>query len=537
MVLLGACSDEGVISNNTETPDASAPLPHTDEYKVLISAGAVNQTSISTRANVIPYMGDGGRFVCRMYYIGDLNNNNKFDTYNTAWLRVDGAQNSNSKTYQGNSLYWNKDYTPATIVDAYGFDKSANCFYWQNRKNHAFLAITDLHKAFSSDYTGNAPETGNRSNEYLKMDGNPKADGNTEPDYILEEKQGELIVDKYELWGTNETFNTLDALKGWVREHSSAIASTDSRNLDEFRHWNDDNTMFYEDWEDLNVYPLATDGTGEDTSQEPVRDVKIRSIWKFSTADDNTPAKQFKANAYDLRHYIMTKSGNTMTQGAIVASSFADQPDPAQALTIMYPHGATQEANRVELYFEHCFSQVQVNVQQSPDHSVDDLTPGSIEKVELLGVSETGYVFYELDENGFLHKPTYKPVVSRDYPSQWWEDHDRTGTAMEMYQMNETARGSLKSFNCIAFGRLKAIRIHWRENTGENSEGELHVATREVEEKYSTLQSGTKYIFDIAMRRGTLAVLQAEIVKWDTDPKTYSTPGTIIEDSTPGSNE
>lgn len=522
MVLLGACSDEGVIQNASQTLDASAPLPHTDEYKVLISAGAVNQTSISTRANVIPYMGDGGRFVCRMYYIGDQNNIHNFDTYNTAWLKVDGEQNASSKTYQGNSLYWNKEYQPATIVDAYGFDKNANCFYWQNRKNHAFLAITDLHKAFKPNYTGNAlTEAGNRSNEYLKMDGNP------EPDYILEEQQGDLTVDKYELWGTSQEFTTLDDLKEWVRNTSNTIASTDSRNLDEFRHWSDDNSMFYEDWEELKVYPLATDGTGEDTSQDPVRTAKIRSIWKFSKADDNTPVRQFKANAYDLRHYIMTKSndGKTMNKGNAVASSFEEQPDPAQALTIMYPKGATQEANRVELYFKHCFSQVQVNIQKSADGSVEDLTAENITGVELLGVSETGYVFYELDEKGYLHKPTYKPVVSRDYPTQWWEDHDRTGTAMEMYVMNETARGSLKSFNCIAFGRLKAIRIHWR----ENSQGEEHVATREVEEKYSTLQSGTKYIFDIAMRRGTLAVLQAEIVKWDTDSTPHSTPGHIDE--------
>lgn len=401
-------------------PEVEEPLAQIDENKVLLVAGAANEVTTTTRATTIPYMGDGGRFVCRMYYIGDLNGT-EYDSYNTAWLRVEGEQHGATiTTKRGNSLYWNNLYSATSNTDGFGFDKSAACFYWQNRKDHAFLAITDLHRAYRSDYIGGTVQG------TLKMD-----DAN--PDYILIEKNG----------------------------------------------------------------------------------------------DEET---QYKANAYDLRHWEWKKQTvngkEQMVKTATpICASFEDQPDVAQAYKKMKPQGSTQEANRVELIFNHCFAQVQVNVQKSPDNSVNDLTPERIEKVELLGVSEKGYVFYELDNAGGYHSVTYEPVHARDYTAEWWADNPN-GTAMEMYPM-VTATGALKSFNCIAFGRLKAIRIYWREPVVGSAEGELHVATREVEEKYVNLQSGTKYVFNIAMRRGTLAVLQADIIKWETDNTTYTGKGTI----------
>lgn len=411
-----ACTDT-LVEEQSPTTDGEGT-----GQKVLMVAGAANDVTTTTRATTIPYMGDGGRFVCRMYYMGEQNSEH-YDTYNTAWLRVDGTQSgATTTTKRGNSLYWNSQYTASGNVDIYGFDKNAACFYWQNRKNHAFLAITDLHRAYRSDFIGGTtPGT-------LKME-------DAHPDYTLDVKNNDQTVTSY------------------------------------------------------------------------------------------------KANAYDLRHWKWTKVNDQMVKDqSPVCSSFADQPDIAQARTIKLPGGATPEANRVDLVFKHCFAQVQVNVQKSPDGSVADLEAQNIEKVELLGVSETGYVYYELDKDGNVHAPTYAPVQARNYTAEWWSDNPY-GTAMETYQMNETASGALKSFNCIAFGVLRAIRIHWRENDQDGTE---HVATREVEDKYRTLMSGTKYVFNVAMRRGTLAVLQADVIKWDTFGTQYSDKGIIDEDQSDG---
>ena len=244
---------------------------------------------------------------------------------------------------------------------------------------------------------------------------------------------------------------------------------------------------------------------------------------------DNILSDGRYANTYDL------------TRGE--RTSMAQQPDPILALTIMKPAGATQEANRVRLYFRHQFAQIQVNIKGSADNSADILAD-QIEKVELLGVSEEGYVSCRLNADG-----TLTPASAKDVKLDAYTDAELIanpwGTSMEMFVAAEAALGYLKTFEAIAFGQLRAIRITWHEGTAETP-GIKHVTTYEVPLTNETdnestdddnkkpvielrnLHSGMKYIYNLELRRGTLAVIRTEILPWmQREELVYGTDGTI----------
>ena len=77
-----------------------------------------------------------------------------------------------------------------------------------------------------------------------------------------------------------------------------------------------------------------------------------------------------------------------------------------------------------------------------------------------------------------------------------------------------------KSFNGITFGLLKAIRITWKETERDDY---VHAATYRVPDKdpykpdvnLRDLKSGMRYVWNIEIRRGTLAIIRTEIVDWE----------------------
>ncbi len=243
----------------------------------------------------------------------------------------------------------------------------------------------------------------------------------------------------------------------------------------------------------------------------------------------NTAADNRYVNSFDL------------TKGTKTAIS--DQPDPILALTIMKPAGATQEANRVRLYFKHQFSQIQVNLKAADDHSAT-LNSADITAVELLGVTEEGYVNCRLNAGGTVGPARYKAVDLDNYTDAELEDNP-WGTSFSMFDMTTGtdtdengvddgyADGYLKSFNAIAYGYLWAIRVTWHEHAHTTI---IHKATYEVPVNtgdpdnipLQQLQSGYKYIYNLELRRGTLAVIRTQIVDWDQDKElVYGTDGTI----------
>lgn len=351
------------------------------------------------------YLPEGARFVCRMYYQGTSGVDAGHTHYETSWLVVNNTK--------GNSVYRQASFATPTDLDKYNFDKEATIFNWRNRKEHIFLAITDLNKATNTGYVGGT-DAGT-----LKMD-------DAHPDATLEE-----------------------------------------------------------------------DGV------------------------------TYKANSYilDTEKYTDQKQ----------------QPDIIQAYAKEVPKASDPETNRVSLYFKHCFSCVHVNVKKSADGSVEDLQKVSIKKVELLGVSEEAYVFYEVNDGGNYHAPYAVPVDLRKYKPEELEQNPY-GTAMPLYETTKYLTDKfLKAYHAIAFGRLSAIRVTWVEMPdGESTPAEQqvqHVVTRKVDTEGRVLQSATRYHFNLELRRGELTIMVPEIQPWEIDETNYKLDGKLDKTSEKGDNE
>lgn len=186
------------------------------------------------------------------------------------------------------------------------------------------------------------------------------------------------------------------------------------------------------------------------------------------------PSDNDYTNEYDLRKGELT--------------SIACQPDPILALAIEKPTAATADGNRVTLNFQHQFSQIQVNVKNADGNNISS---DQITKVELLGVSETGSVYTKLNADGTVDAPTASEVNIDNYTDDQLSVN-KWGTSFGMFVMT-TTEGYLKSYNAIAFGTLRAIRVTW-------SDGTEHKATLEVQQ---TLASGKMYTYNLSILHPT----------------------------------
>lgn len=206
--------------------------------------------------------------------------------------------------------------------------------------------------------------------------------------------------------------------------------------------------------------------------------------------------------------------------------SMSEQPDPILALETARPSGGTPEANRVKLFFKHQFAQIQVNLKSSLDESAV-IKDEWIESVELLGVAETGYVPYCILPDGTLPAVTSLPINVDDDKYQKTIKDNPYGSSFNMFLRSTPVGGYLRSFECIAFGTLQGIRITWRES--DATDAVKHVATYKGV-KNLTLKSGTKYIYNMELRRSLIAEVTAKIKPWEMDTSSYSTNGTIKDD-------
>lgn len=527
---------------------------------VLFSSGTTDNALSRAHANTY-YMPHAYRFVCRMYYKAQTGSD-KFDvsgnTDQTAWLKVDGSV--------GNSLYWNKAYTDVSQekgpggVDDYGNDYGAAAFYWQNRKEHAFLAWTDLNNA-PNMVGGNTPGT----LKYQKDMDYRVYSNETIKDYEL---------DYYEIYGIAEKFSNMEDMEEYVRTHGKEASFKNAQEeLERLKSYDWSTAQYY--YRHGKQYKYSSSHV-EQTNQVPNVSYDLQWYQEFmyfetlpyEPDDTETPEYEVEPGKTEIIAYLRKNGvrvakanydedthrytyaytdmyGNLLynedkpeytfyysmhrvmkerkkyddypcnrfdlTRGS--KTQMAQQPDIAQALTLQAPSGATQESNRVNLYFKHQFSQVQVNIKNAADNSVT-LEAEDILDVELLGVSEEGYVFTELNEDNNVCEPAYKEIDFSLYTEKQLQENPY-GTSFRMFEMPEqqTATGYLKSFNCITFGQLQAIRITWKEATNDSYK---HASTFRIPNtELVNLQSGVRYVWNIEIRRGTLAIIRTEIVDWE----------------------
>ena len=224
-------------------------------------------------------------------------------------------------------------------------------------------------------------------------------------------------------------------------------------------------------------------------------------------------------------------------------NSISDQQDIIMAHTEMSPDKATPEGNRVKLLFGHCFAKVQVNLKPLADGGLgNDLIYDRIDKVELLGVADYAYL-YNIDVTSSQYninnvKTEAKKVVANDYL-----DADIAAnpyyTCIETFKAPEDAvtPGYVSTHEVITFGQVVAIRVTWHETDSEGNTTVTHVVTKKVEkDEERLLPSGQLHIYNLEMRRGTLAIINAEILPW-TDGETYTTDGKITEEESGNTEE
>lgn len=242
---------------------------------------------------------------------------------------------------------------------------------------------------------------------------------------------------------------------------------------------------------------------------------------------------------FDLRN-PKDKTDSEKQSGETAWTKMADQFDPLIACEEKQPAGAGGEINRVYLTFKHQLSQIQVNLK---GHESVNLIADQIDAVELLGVSESADVFPFVDYNEEIVKynnPQYgtssyirtaeagKVDLTQYTPEQ--QEANPYGTTFDMFKANDVSTGYLKRFEAIAYGQLQALRIHWHEldDTKADNHGIDHVVTFVIPDAtFRELKSGKRYVFNLEIRRGTLAVVRAEIDDWVPYGTVYYEDGTI----------
>lgn len=567
-----ACTDDIIVGEEAN------PLADDKGIGQLVLFSTGNAGNVTTRADVCPYMEQDGRFVCKMFYHANADDTDAspFDTISTpitSWLRV----NNN----EGNSVYWRRDYDMAGVdvghqdyLD-YGFDSRAQYFYWRNRLDHIFLGFTDFSKLKTNTYG----TTQGKLFMYPERDGEKKTkvgvreDWSTaagyyklnlrkenvpNPEYREDEKKaadesGESYeVPEYiqKLVCNGATYSTAHPGGGYYAYYlafSSATGVTETLRtmlgaaIDASATLSDDaKTALKEDI--TRQYPT----TPEETVEGKFRNYYWIVAYDYDKADPETRIPDLTDEStvvYCMRQkqkiedIFAIAPANTFDLTRGTRTSMAEQPDPLIALTKMKPMGATQEANRVRLHFKHQFSQIQVNLVNAENTA--EIRADNIVSVELLGVSERGYVFTNINPDGTQIPPSYDPVIIRQYTDEQLKENPY-GTSFKMFDMGDSKPiTSLKSFNAIAFGQLQAIRITWKEEDYKDADGNVleegvqHVATYKVtvddrNNSLVNLQSGYRYLYDFELRRGTIAFIRATIDGWQLDDAlNYHTSGTI----------
>lgn len=370
----------------------------------------------------------------------------------------------------GNSLYYQSTYVAPTEEDNYHNDDDASIFYWQNRLSHGFVGyIDDYNKAlpWAKRQAGDAEYTS--ALEYFPQ-----------------------------------------PLSGW-----------------------------------RNDAPATSEGKKDDAVQNIL----------YTMKKDGTILSWQQYEKFDLRNDPRI-------------TSMSMQKDPLVAYEEKVPESSSPEKNRVYLTFRHQLAQVQVNLKGSPESA--NITAEQIDSVALLGVSLDAYVF-PYPEYGFAETET--PIVDangdpvRDAEGNPTYDVSRTwgivrqgdakkdllrkayavpltleqqnanppaGSQFDMFPMadGKQATGYLKGFEAIAFGDLKYLRIVWHENDEHDDPDIYHIVMFPItNDRFKKLESGMRYIINLELRLGTVAVVKTEILDWIPYTTVYESSGKVVKGS------
>lgn len=426
-----------------------------------------NEMPDYTRAGNITYMPNHVRFTAMMLTRAAAGEDYMYSSPFYANMLVDAYG-------AGNSLYYQSDYRTPSSVDNYHNDDDASIFYWQNRLLHGFIGYID-------DY--------NKALPWAKDQAKP--------------------IDSREFTDQDAYFP--QTLSGW---RNDAPATSEGKKDDAVQNF---------------LYTMKKDGT-------------ILSWQQYEKID------------------LRNKAGET---------KMSDQKDPLIAYEEKVPESSSPEKNRVYLTFRHQLAQVQVNLKGSAESA--NITAAQIDSVALLGVSLEAYVF-PYPEYGFTETPTSTPAVDAEgnpildgegnptfvVDKNWGivrQGENKTellrqayavpltleqqntnppaGSRFDMFPMaaGTQATGYLKGFEAIAFGNLKYLRIVWHENNENGVPDIYHVVQFPItNDNFKKLESGKRYIINLELRLGSIAVVKTEIVDWIPYETVYESNGTVVKE-------
>jgi len=463
-----SCKDS-IIPNDspTETPEEEEELTN---VPVLFSTSG--EIPNDTRAGQIRLMPNNIRFSAMMLTKDSKRSDYRYNHGVYANLLVEDSN-------EGNCLYTKETYVLPSLDqnngvylyrDNYRNDKDANVFYWANRLNHVFIGYID-------DYNKALSWATNRSN--------PKA----------------ATTNGVEVISTTKPYTPTDLSK-W--DLTAPTTAPEGKHF-LYAQTNEESPIYrWQQYEEFSlINPIAN------SSDETQSGTEMRTEGTFGEAPVTTT------------QYVWEK--------------IEDMPDPLVALTETAPVGGTAEANRVHLVFRHQLSQVQVNLKGS-DYGGGDIKEEYIKGADLWGIAEKVRVFpypeygYESadgassgesikmiaqTDNAILRKAEAEPIKLGDSKYNSTIELNPYGSSFSMFQMTTPSTGYLRSFEAIAFGTLEAIRIHWDEHIEGSTEIIPHDITYKVTQSdMKQLVSGKRYIFNFELRRGTLAVIKADIEDW-----------------------
>lgn len=468
---------------------------------VLFSSG--NVSNEISKAPATPYMAQNGRFVCTMYYKSGngATEESDFDidggTSVLTWMSV-------NNTF-GNSVYRLRNFRPledltpeqkqTEAYKTYGFDPDAEFFYWKNRLSHVFVAYADYNRLSTNTWA--VPASDSRA---LFMYPENNGSKTTYEDGYEYHHDNKVVIG-----GTPEA-PTFNITKDYILGEGMAVRLTNSK--------------WYAHYEPYLPDELKAELTR--TTEPEILDADGYTYqhrrWFVAHDDDLANSIVYSRVYRKVKNPVNSPANVLDLRRSESMTRMEDQPDPILAVTIKKPEGSSQETNRVNLYFRHQFSQIQVNLKVSTE-SASEISAANILSVELLGVSETGYVFTYVKSNGDAIPADYLPVsVSASQAAD-----NPYGTSFNMFVMpqDQTPSNSVKSFNAIAFGMLEAIRIRWTEQSEQENQF-VHSAIMKVDkdehqEDLRHLQSGIKYIYDIELQRSTVTLLRTHLVDWKLD--------------------